>query len=171
MGGIRSFSRESGVVSHKSKKNLMESITIDFKGYTITTDKRLMKVHDVHKWLSEVSYWCKDIPFDIFHKGFDNSFCIGALKDGRQIAFGRLVTDFATLAYLADVYVEESHRGQGISKKMMEIIFDLDWVKGLRGIKLGTKDAQGLYRQFGFTEIKHPERIMEIVRPTVYKDQ
>ena len=146
----------------------MEPITIDYKGYTITTDKSLMNVHDVHKWLSERAYWCKDIPFETCKKAFDNSYCIGAVKDGRQVAYGRLVTDMATLGYLADVYVEESHRGQGISKKMMEILFGLDWVKGLRGIKLGTKDAQGLYRRYGFTECKYPERIMEITRPDIY---
>ena len=147
----------------------MQPITIDFKGYTITTDKDLMKVHDVHKWLSEESYWCKHIPFETFKTAFDNSYCIGALTDNKQIAFGRLITDYAALAYLADVYVEETHRGKGISKQMMKILFDLDWVKGMRGIKLGTRDAQELYRQFGFTECKHPERIMEISRPNIYE--
>ncbi len=142
----------------------MQPITIDYKGYTITTDKSLMKVHDVHKWLSEESYWCKGVPFTTFKASFDNSFCIGALNGDKQIAFARLITDYATFGYLADVYVEGTHRGKGISKKMMETLFGLDWVKGLKSIKLATKDAHGLYKQFGFTECKYPERIMEISR-------
>lgn len=142
----------------------MQPIVIAYGDYIITTDKGLMKVNDVHKWLSEESYWCKGIPFDNFKIAFDNSYCIGALIDNKQIAFARLVTDYATFAYLADVYVEEKHRGKGISKKMMQVLFDLDWVKNIRSIKLATKDAHELYRQYGFTECKYPGRIMEIVR-------
>jgi GNAT superfamily N-acetyltransferase len=78
------------------------------------------------------------------------------------------VTDYATFGYLADVYVEEGHRGQGISKKMMELIFGLEWVKGLRRIMLATKGAQELYRKYEFTECKFPERIMELTRPDIY---
>lgn len=145
-----------------------EAINIDYQGYLITTDKGKMIVADVHKWLSESSYWCAHVPFDVVKQSFDNSFCIGAIKDGRQVAFARLITDYTTFGYLADVYVEAAHRGQGISKKMMEILFGLDWVKELRGIKLQTSDAHGLYRQYGFTDCKYPERIMEISRPAIY---
>lgn len=127
-----------------------------------------MDVNAIHKWLSEESYWCKDVPFEIVKKSFDHSFCIGVLCNEKQIGFARLITDYATFGYLADVYVEEVHRGKGISKKMLEILFDLDWVKGLRGIKLQTKGTQGLYRKFGFADCKYPERIMEISRPDVY---
>jgi GNAT superfamily N-acetyltransferase len=146
----------------------MQPLMIEFNGYTITTDKALMKPVEIHKWLSEESYWCAGIPFETFKKSFDNSFCIGALMGGKQIGFGRLVTDYATLGYLADVFVEEQQRQKGISKKMMELLFDLEWVKNLRGIKLGTKDAQDLYRKYGFTECKFPERIMEIIRSGIY---
>jgi len=149
----------------------MLPITVNFKEYVITTDKSRMKVRDVHQWISEQSYWAKGIPFNTFRKSFDHSYCIGALAGDRQIAFARLITDYAVFGYLADVYVEEAYRGKGISKKMMEILFGLDWVKNLRGIKLGTKDAQGLYLQYGFTECKHPERNMEIARPDIYKSE
>jgi len=145
--------------------------TIDHKGYTITTDKTLMRPLEIHKWLSERSYWCVGIPFETFKTSFDNSFCIGALQDGRQVGFARLVTDYAVFGYLADVYVEETHRGKGISKKMIETLMNMDWVKGLRGIKLGTRDAQRLYEQFGFTTCAHPERSMEISRPDIYKNK
>ena len=148
----------------------MQPVTIDFKGYTLTTDKEQMKVQDVYTWLSEESYWCTGIPFEIFKTTFDNSFCIGAIVGGRQIAYARFITDYATFAYLADVYVEEGHRGLGISKKMMEILMDLNWVKELRRIMLATRDAQQLYAQFGFTNCKNPERIMELVRPNIYEN-
>ena len=147
----------------------MQSITIDFKGYTITTDKDLMKVQDIYNWLSTQAYWCAGIPFELFKASFDNSFCIGVVINHKQIAYARLITDYATFAYLADVYVEETHRGQGISKKMMEVLFDLDWVVGLRRIMLATRDAQQLYKQYGFDNCKYPERIMEITRPNIYQ--
>lgn len=147
----------------------MQPITTDYKGYTITTDKSLMNVPDIYNWLRHEAYWCKGIPFEIFKPTFDNSFCIGAITDGKQIAYARFVTDYATFAYLADVYVAEAHRGKGISKKMMQLLFDLDWVKGLRRIMLATRDAHGLYKQFGFTACKYPERIMEISRPAIYE--
>jgi GNAT superfamily N-acetyltransferase len=97
----------------------MEAINIDYNGYLITTDKALMYPGDIHKWLSEISYWAKHMPRDIFQKCFENSFAIGAIKDDKQVGYARLVTDYATFAYLADVYVEDSHRGKGISKIMM----------------------------------------------------
>ena len=147
----------------------MDVIITKFKGYTITTDKSLMKVDDIYKWLSERSYWCAGIPFETFRPTFDNSFCIGTLIYGNQVAYARLVTDYATFGYLADVYVAEEHRGKGISKKMMELLLALDWVKGLRRIMLATRDAQELYKQFEFTECKNPERIMEITRPNIYQ--
>ena len=147
----------------------MTLLTEVYDGYLLTTDKRQMKVHDIHKWLSEESYWCKKIPFETFELAFNNSFCIGAVIDDRQIAFARLITDLSTFGYLADVYVEEGHRGRGISKKMMELLFDIDWVKGLRSVKLATKGAQELYRKYGFTVCKYPERIMEITRPDIYE--
>jgi len=142
----------------------MEPLTIDYKDYIITTDKSLMKVQEIHQWLSEVSYWNKNIPFDTVKTAFDNSFCIGILKNNRQVGYARLVTDHAILAYLADVYVLEEHRGKGLAKAMLQILFGLDWVKGLRGIMLTTTNTHGLYRQFGFTDCKNPARIMELSR-------
>ncbi len=146
----------------------MMDLTEDYKGYTITTDKSRMDVQAIHSWLSTRSYWSNDIPFVTVKTAFENSFCIGALYNGEQIAYARLVTDYATFAYLADVYVKEEHRGVGISKKMMEMLFGMDWVKGLRRIMLATKGAQELYRKYEFTECKFPERIMELTRPDIY---
>ncbi len=127
-----------------------------------------MDVRDIHKWLSVLSYWSPHIPFDVVNRAFEHSYCIAALFNGQQIAYARLVTDYATFAYLADVYVVEVHRGQGISKRMMELIFGMEWVRGLRRIMLATKGAQELYRKYDFTECKYPERIMELTRPDIY---
>lgn len=148
----------------------MQPVTIDYKGYIITTDKSLMRTEDIHQWLSTEAYWCKNIPFSVVQTAFDNSFCIGIIKDGRQVGYARFVTDYAVFAYLADVFVTEQHRGLGLSKKMMEVLMDMDWVKNLRGVMLATLDAHGLYKQFGFEAYKKPERIMAIARPHIYGD-
>jgi GNAT superfamily N-acetyltransferase len=148
----------------------MELITISYNEFTITTDKAMLQPEAVHSWLSSKSYWAKNIPYERVKISFDNSFCIGALKDGVQIAYARLVTDYASFAYLADVYVEETYRGLGLSKKMMNILLGLDWVRSLRRIMLATVDAKGLYIQYGFSAPKFPERLMEINRPGIYGD-
>lgn len=139
--------------------------------YLITTDKSLLKPAEVHKWLSNKAYWSKGIPYDLVKSAFDHSFCIGALHEGKQVSYARLITDYTTFAYLADVYVAEEHRGKGISKKMMELIMELPWVQRLRRFMLATLDAHQLYEQFGFAQPGHPERLMEINRPAVYGDK
>jgi GNAT superfamily N-acetyltransferase len=146
----------------------MEAITIEHNGFVITTDKSLLKPEEVHQWLSTTSYWCKGVPYEVVKTSFDHSYCIGALKDGKQVGYARLVTDYAVFAYLADVYVVEEHRGMGISKKMMELLMNQEWVKGMRRVMLATKDAHALYTQFGFTAPADPDRLMEIVRPAAY---
>jgi len=148
----------------------MQPITIEYNGYTITTDKQQMKPQEIHRWLATESYWSKNIPFEAVKNAFDHSYCIAVLHEDRQIAYARLVTDYTTFAYLADVYVEEAHRGKRLSKKMMEILMEQEWVKGLRRIMLATLDAHELYRQFGFVQTAFPERFMEINRPAIYGD-
>jgi GNAT superfamily N-acetyltransferase len=138
----------------------MKPVNIDFQGYLFTSDKSLLQPEAIHKWLSEESYWAKDTPFDLVQTAFDNSYCIGVLKDGQQIGYGRFITDYATFCYLADVYIEDAHRGKGLSKKMMDIMLNLDWVLRMRRVMLATRDAHGLYEQFGFTVLKDPARYM-----------
>jgi len=138
--------------------------TLEYKGYIITTDKSLMKPEQIHDWLTNESYWAQHIPYETVKIAFDHSFTIGILKDGEQVGYARLITDYAVFAYLADVFIKESHRGQGLSKRMMQFILDLDWVKQLRRIMLATMDAHGLYEQFGFKEPKFPKRLMEITK-------
>ena len=146
----------------------MTPIHVQHMNYIITTDKSLMHVEQIHQWLTEKAYWSKGIPFHLVKSAFDNSFCIGVLSGTEQVGYGRLITDQTTFAYLADVYVLEEHRGNGLGKLMMQTLFDLDWVKGLRRIMLATTDAHELYRKIGFTPLQHPEKIMELSRPRIY---
>ena len=148
----------------------METRTIEYNGYTLTTDRQMLQPQAIHSWLSNESYWSKNIPRETVLKAFDHSFVVGVLKDGTQVGYARLVTDYATFAYLADVYVQDKHRGLGLAKKMMELIMELDWVRNLRRIMLATLDAHELYRQFGFVMPAFPERFMEISRPAIYGD-
>ncbi len=138
-------------------------------GYLITTDRSLMNVAAIHRWLSNESYWSPGIPIELVQTAFDNSFVVGVIKDGLQIGYARLVTDYAIFAYLADVYIEEEHRGKGLSKEMIKCLMDQPWVSGLRRLMLATKDAHGLYQQYGFTSLQKPDRLMEISRPLTYQ--
>ncbi|MBS1781294.1 MAG: GNAT family N-acetyltransferase [Bacteroidetes bacterium] len=148
----------------------MQPINIHYRDYLITTDKSKMQTEAIHHWLATESYWCKNIPYDLVKKAFDNSFCVGVLKDGEQVGYARLITDYTTFAYLADVYVEEEHRGNSLSKQMMQVLMDLDWTKQLRRMMLATLDAHKLYEQFGFKSVALPERLMEVNRPVIYGD-
>lgn len=149
---------------------MQQSVSLTYKDYLITTDKNLLRPEDIHHWLSTESYWSKHIPFETVKTAFDHSFCIGILKDGKQIGYARLITDYASFAYLADVYVEALHRGQGLATKMLELLLNLDWVKNLRRIMLATLDAAELYKPLGFKTPVFPERLMEIIRPSIYGD-
>ena len=145
-----------------------ESINEWIDGYLITSDKTKMHVEQIHRWLSTQAYWCLNVPLETVQTAFDHSFCIGVLLDNEQVGFARLVTDYATFGYLADVYVTEPHRGKGLSKKMMEVLMNIEWVCKLRRISLATRDAHELYKQFGFTPLFQPERMMEIKRSDLY---
>jgi GNAT superfamily N-acetyltransferase len=146
-------------------------IHIRYKGYLITSDKATMNIQEVHQWLSEHSYWAAGIPYTVVERSIDESFCLGALLEKRQVGFARLITDYSTFAYLADVYVLEVHRSHGVAKKMMELLFNQDWVQGLRRIMLATVDAHGLYAKYGFAAPSDPAKIMEIKRQDIYKKQ
>jgi len=149
----------------------MTPITVTYGNYSITTDRSLLQPTAIHEWLSQESYWAKDVPYNVVKTSFDHSFVVGVLLDGAQVGYARIVTDYATFGYLADVYVLAAHRGLGLSKQMMQLIMGLDWVKNLRRLMLASLDAQGLYEQFGFTKPHLPERYMEITLATVYQQQ
>jgi GNAT superfamily N-acetyltransferase len=138
------------------------------EGYTIRTASAEMQVERIHHWLSQRSYWAKGIPFETVTTAVKHSFCIGTFHHDIQNGFARFITDYAVFAYLADVYVEEAHRGLGLSKAMMEVLMQEPWVKKLRRLLLATKDAHGLYAQFGFGPLEHPERMMGILQANPY---
>ena len=115
-------------------------------------------------------YWAKGIPRDVVARSIEHSLCFVIYHvSGEQVGFARVISDFATIAYLGDVFVLESHRGHGLSKWMMECIMQHPALQGLRRWILLTRDAHGLYSQFGFTPLESAERYMELRRPDVYK--
>lgn len=138
-------------------------------GYTVSDDKTLLQHNVVHHYLSQQSYWAKGIPIGVVQKSIEGSYCVGVYSNGEQVGFARLVTDYATFGYLADVFVLEAHRGKGLSKEIMKFIMGQEWVQGLRNVMLGTQDAHGLYQQFGFAIPGDPKRYMSLFKPNIYK--
>lgn len=122
----------------------------------------------IHSWLTSESYWAKDIPFEIVKTAGENAFCIGIFHDGKQVGYARVITDYAVFGYLADVFVVKEHRGNGLSKFLLEKIMKLEWITRLRIFMLSTMDAQELYKLYGFKNPKYPERIMEIKKLNMY---
>ena len=143
---------------------------ISENGFIFSDNKELLKINAVHNFLSEESYWAKNIPLETVKKSIENSLCFGIYKDNEQVGFARWITDKATFAYLCDVYVTEKYRGLGLSKKLMAFMIFHPDLQGLRRYQLATLDAHELYRQFGFSELKNPERQMAVVIENVYKD-
>ena len=137
--------------------------------FLVSTDRALLDLDVIHGFLTNC-YWAKGIPRDVVERSIQHSLCFGIYDgSGAQVGFARVVSDFATVAYLGDVFVLESHRRQGLSKWMMECIMQHPSLQGLRRWILLTRDAHGLYAQFGFTPLKSAERYMELHRPDVYE--
>ena len=139
-------------------------------GYEFTSDASKIDVSLVHRWLSEESYWAKGIPLAVVTRSIANSICFSILHpaDG-QVGFARVITDRASFAYLADVFVLTPHRGKGLSKRLMTFIEAHPDLQGLRRWLLATRDAHALYAQFGFAP-PIPGRLMERVNPKVYEE-
>src|SRR5216684_2647074 len=136
--------------------------------FLISTSRERLSVDVVHGFLTNC-YWAKGIPREVVARSIEHSLCFGIYEDsGAQVGFARVVSDFATVAYLGDVFVLESHRGRGLSKWLMECVVQHPALHNLRRWILLTRDAHGLYSQFGFTPVKTPERYMELHRPSVY---
>lgn len=148
-------------------------IELQKDGYLISSKPSMVDVAIVHRYLSEKSYWAKDIPLETVQRSIDNSICFGLYFDSKQIGFARVVTDRATFAYLADVFILPEHRGKGLSKWMMETIHAHPELQGLRRWLLGTRDAHTLYEQFGWTRFgdEQKERFMQFHNPNVYKSR
>ena len=136
--------------------------------FEISTDPARLDLNTVHGFLT-ASYWARGIPRETVERSIENSLSFGIYHGARQVGFARVVTDRATYAYLADVFVLPDYRGRGLSKWMMECILAHPDLQGLRRWMLVTQDAHELYRNYGFVPLKAPERWMEIHRPDVYK--
>lgn len=137
------------------------------KSIKITIDKQQIDVDYVHHFLSH-SYWARGIPKSILIRSIEHSLCFTVLLDNRQIGFARVITDFSTFAYLADVFIDEAYRGRGYAKQLMEEIMHFPDLQGLRRWLLMTLDAHGLYRQYGFQAMAVPENAMEIAVRDIY---
>jgi GNAT superfamily N-acetyltransferase len=132
--------------------------------YLVTTDQARLDLEMVHGFL-KTSYWAAGISADVVMRSVENSLAFGLFEGDEQVGFARVVTDYATFAYLADVFVLEAHRGRGLAKWMMEVITSHPRLQGFRRWMLATRDAHELYRRFGFAELERPEIFMEIVVP------
>jgi len=128
--------------------------------YSISTDKHLLDLWAIHSFLVR-SYWAEGIPFEIVKKSIEHSLNFGVYKAGKQVGFARVITDYATYAYIGDVYILEDFRGQGLSKWLMQVIAEHPELQGLRRWSLLTGDAHGLYRKTGFQELQNSELYME----------
>jgi GNAT superfamily N-acetyltransferase len=140
-------------------------------GYELATDPARLDVDAVHAFLTR-SYWSPGIPRDVVERALNHSLCIGAYApDGAQVGLARVVTDYATFAYLCDVYVLEEHRGRGLSKAMMRVVMSHPALVGARRAMLATRDAHGLYRQFGFEDVPDNGLLMQVLRPDIYQTE
>lgn len=134
------------------------------ENHSITTDKTKLDIDFIHNFLTR-SYWAEGISKEIVSRSVDGSFCFGIFDGNEQIGFARMVTDCASFAYLADVFIDENYRGGGLSKWLLETIMSHPDLQGLRRIMMAIRDAHGLYNQFGFIPLNNPERWMQIPNP------
>jgi GNAT superfamily N-acetyltransferase len=138
-------------------------------GFRISTAPGRLDLDVIHGFLWN-SYWAAGIPREVVERSIRGSLCFGLYREsGGQIGFARVITDRATFAHLADVFVREPWRGRGLSKWLLETILAHPELQGLRRFSLGTKDAHTLYARFGFMALEEPSRWMEILRPDVYR--
>lgn len=130
-----------------------------------STDPTLLDITWIHRFLSEESYWVPGIARDLVETMLAHSLCFGVYADGVQIGFARVVTDYVGVGYLADVFIVVERRGQGLSKRLMQFVLAHPQLQRLRRFMLATRDAHGLYAQFGFTALLAPDRFMERFNP------
>ena len=136
--------------------------------FIISTNKSKIDIDYVHAFLTQ-SYWSPGIPRETVKRAMENSLTFGIYAYDKQIGYARMITDQATFAYLADVFIDEKFRGKGLGKWLVETILAHPGLQGLRRILLATRDAHSLYAQFGFTAFTNPERWMHIHIPDAYK--
>jgi GNAT superfamily N-acetyltransferase len=128
--------------------------------YLVSTDPGRLNLGVIHSFLKS-SYWARGVPLEVVGRSVENSLCFGLYRGEEQVGFARVVTDRATFAYLADVFVLEGYRGRGLGKWLMEVVLSHPDLRDLRRWMLATADAHGLYRGYGFRELGSPEIFME----------
>ena len=138
--------------------------------YEISTERSRLDIGLIHDFLRS-SYWAQGIPRTVVEKSIRHSLCFGAFLGSQQVGFARVISDFAAIAHIADVFVVPEHRGRGIAKLLMRAILEHPELQGLRRFFLATRDAHGLYAQFGFQPLTHPEQYMTIRKIDVYRDE
>jgi GNAT superfamily N-acetyltransferase len=138
--------------------------------FLLSTDPARLNLDVIHEFLTNFSYWAKGIPRETVARSIAHSLCFGVYDgSGAQVGFARVISDFATYAYVADVFILESQRGRGLGKELMEFIVGHSALQGMRRWNLTTRDAHALYAHVGFTPLKVPERYMEIQRVNMYE--
>jgi GNAT superfamily N-acetyltransferase len=157
---------ETTILFQEARKSMTQEWRRD--EYIISTDKHLLDLSAIYSFLT-TSYWAEGIPFETVKKSIEHSLNFGVYTAGKQVGFARVITDYATYAYIGDVYILEDFRGQGLSKWLMQVIADHPELQGLRRWTLLTRDAHELYRKTGFLEPQNPERYMEKTNPDIYK--
>lgn len=144
-------------------------VVMEMGRFLISTDRSKLDLDAIHSFLSR-SYWAEGIPRETVARSIENSLCFGVYDGARQIGFARVISDFATYAYLADVFILEPYRERGLGRELIASIMAHPDLQGLRRWSLGTRDAQGLYAQFGFKPVVNDRSrtIMEIVNRKAY---
>ena len=149
----------------------MQTPAYTLGNYRITTDPAELDVAFIHEFLSKEAYWSKGIPLEKVQKSIANSLNFGLFEQDRQIGFARVITDFATIAYLGDVFILEAYRGQGLCEWLLQVLVAHPDLQNLRRWILLTSDAHGLYKKVGFKPVAKPELYMEKHNPMVYLEQ
>ena len=139
--------------------------------YTISTDRSRLDIELIHDFISNDSYWGRGRAREVVERSIENSLPFGLYHAEQQVGFARIVTDYATFAWVADVFIVPEHRGHGLAKWLMEVILAHPQLQGFRRWVLSTRDAHGLYTQFGFSPLTNADRWMHIHKPEVYKQK
>lgn len=142
--------------------------TTNDSSFRVSTDRTRLDVPMIYRFLSESSTWAVGISLSVVERAIESSLCFGGYIDGRQIAFARVVTDYATTAHLCDVFVLPEFRAQGYAKQLIRVVMEHPSLQGLRRFTLNTSDAHNLYERFGFTPLQRPDTAMELVLPNIY---
>lgn len=138
-------------------------------GYEVSTDPARIDLDYVHRYLSRESYWAGAIPRDVVARSVANAISFGLYApDGAQVGFARVITDRATFAWLADVFIDPARQGLGLGKALMDVIIAHPDLQDLRRFMLVTADAHSLYERYGFTAVEKPERLMVKLRTDLY---